>query len=101
MFLKCNRTGNLMFSTKEAERHAEDTGFQDFAQVAPEQQVFVVAAGRALKLFWDMPEFERFKQRTYRRSFRYARYDGGTIDEQAQRSGCAVAVGCDGRQQRR
>ena len=64
MFLKCNRTGNLMFSTKEAERHAEETGFQDFAQVAPEQQVFVVAAGRALKLFWDVPEFERFKQRT-------------------------------------
>ena len=64
MFLKCNRTGNLMFSTKEAERHAEETGFQDFAQVAPDAPVLVVADGRKLKLFWDMEEFTRFKQRT-------------------------------------
>jgi hypothetical protein len=64
MFLKCNRTGTLFFSTKEAERHAEDTGFQDFAQVATDAPVFVVADGRKLKLFWDMEEFTRFKQRT-------------------------------------
>jgi hypothetical protein len=64
MFLKCNRTGNLLFSTKEAERHAADTGFQDFAQVAPDAPVFVVADGRKLKLFWEMEEFTRFKQRT-------------------------------------
>ena len=64
MFLKCNRTGNLMFSTKEAERHAEETGFQDFAQVAPDAPVLVVADGRKLKLLWDMEEFTRFKQRT-------------------------------------
>jgi hypothetical protein len=64
MFLKCNRTGTLFFSTKEAEKHAEDTGFQDFAQVAADAPVFVAAAGRKLKLFWEMEEFTRFKQRT-------------------------------------
>jgi hypothetical protein len=39
MILKCNRTGNVLWSTKAAEKHADETGFQDFEQVAGHTQV--------------------------------------------------------------
>ena len=34
MVLRCERTGKLFFSQKEAELHGEETGLSDFAQVS-------------------------------------------------------------------
>ena len=34
MVLKCEKTGKLFFSHKEAELHGEETGLKDFAQVS-------------------------------------------------------------------
>ena len=43
MVLKCNKTGKLFFSHKEAETHGEETGLADFSQVSLEEQVWVCA----------------------------------------------------------
>lgn len=41
MVLRCERTGKLFFSQKEAELHGEETGLSDFAQVSLEEKVWV------------------------------------------------------------
>ena len=41
--LKCNKTGKLFFSHKEAEVHGEETGLADFSQVSPEERVWTCA----------------------------------------------------------
>ena len=43
MILKCEKTGKLFFSEAEAKQHADDTGFSAFAQVSPEEKVWVCA----------------------------------------------------------
>merc|ERR1719231_2091230 len=43
MVLKCNKTGKLFFSHKEAEVHGEETGLADFSQVSLEEKVWVCA----------------------------------------------------------
>jgi len=40
MVLKCNRTGKLFFSHKEAEVHGEETGLSDFSQVDLSENVW-------------------------------------------------------------
>ena len=41
MVLKCNRTGKVFFSHKEAETHGEETGLADFSQVDMSENVWV------------------------------------------------------------
>ena len=41
MVLRCEKTGKLFYSTKEAELHGEETGLSDFAQVSLEEKVWV------------------------------------------------------------
>ena len=37
MVLRCDQTGKLFFSHREAEVHGEETGFQAFSQVSLEE----------------------------------------------------------------
>ena len=41
MVLRCDQTGKLFFSHREAEVHGEETGFQAFSQVSLEEKVWV------------------------------------------------------------
>jgi len=41
MVLRCDKTGKLFFSHKEAEVHGEETGFQAFSQVSLDEKVWV------------------------------------------------------------
>lgn len=41
MVLKCEKTGKLFFSEAEAKLHSEETGLQAFAQVSPEEKVWI------------------------------------------------------------
>jgi len=40
MVLRCEKTGKLFFSSKEAELHSEETGLKDFSQVSPEEKIW-------------------------------------------------------------
>jgi len=40
MVIKCEKTGKLFFSEKDAKLHSEDTGYSDFAQVSLEEKVW-------------------------------------------------------------
>ena len=41
--LRCEKTGKLFFTTKEAELHGEETGFKDFSQVSLEEKIWICA----------------------------------------------------------
>ena len=41
MVIKCERTGKIFFSHKEAELHSEETGLAEFAQVSLTEKVWV------------------------------------------------------------
>ena len=41
MVLRCDQTGKLFFSHREAEVHGDETGFQAFSQVSLEEKVWV------------------------------------------------------------
>ena len=41
MVLRCDKTGKIFFSSKEAEVHSEETGYQAFSQVALEEKFWV------------------------------------------------------------
>jgi len=41
MILRCEKTGKLLFSEAEAKLHADETGLSAFAQVSPEEKVWV------------------------------------------------------------
>ena len=41
MVIKCERTGKIFFSHKEAELHSEETGLKEFAQVSSTEKVWV------------------------------------------------------------
>ena len=43
MILRCEKTGKLLYSEAEAKVHADETGYSDFAQVSPEEKVWVCA----------------------------------------------------------
>ncbi|CAD7929465.1 unnamed protein product [Amoebophrya sp. A25] len=68
MIVKCNKTGKLLFSTDEAQRHAEQIGSQDFTEVAADAKLLVDAETRR-RCFWSPDELQRFKQRTRQPDF--------------------------------
>ena len=41
--LRCEKTGKLFFSTKDAELHGEETGLKDFSQVSLEEKIWICA----------------------------------------------------------
>ena len=70
--IKCERTGKLFYSTKEAEVHAEETGYSDFAQVSLEEKVWIcVETGKVCFNSQQMdlhkrrvPEAQTFEEKT-------------------------------------
>ena len=50
MIVKCNKTGKILFDTKEAQKHAEEIGSQDFTEIA-EDSVLLVDAETKRRVF--------------------------------------------------
>jgi len=81
MILKCNKTGKILWSTKEAQRHAEEIGSQDFSEIDPKQIIWVDSdTGR--KAFFSEDELARFRERTRQPDFKV---DQCTVEEYGKR----------------
>ena len=68
MIVKCNKTGKILFSTEEAQKHAEQIGSQDFTEVAADQKLLVDAETKR-RCFWSEDEVRRFRERTRQPDF--------------------------------
>ncbi|CAD7941568.1 unnamed protein product [Amoebophrya sp. A120] len=68
MIVKCNKTGRLLFSTQEAQQHAEQIGSQDFTEVSADSKLLVDAETKR-RCFWSEDEVQRFRQRTRQPDF--------------------------------
>jgi len=73
MVLRCDKTGKIFFSSKEAEVHSEETGYQAFSQVALEEK-FWVCEETGKKCFTQtemdlhkrrVPEAKTFTEKTF------------------------------------
>ena len=72
MVIKCEKTGKLFFSEKEAKLHSEETGYSDFAQVSLEEKVWIcVETGKVCFNEQQMdlhkrrvPEAQNFEEKT-------------------------------------
>ena len=61
MVLRCERTGKLFFSSKDAEVHSDETGYKDFSQVSPEEPVWTCA--ETGKVCFNAEQMELHKRR--------------------------------------
>lgn len=61
MVLRCEKTGKLFYSQKDAETHGEETGFSDFAQVALTDKVWV--CGETGKVCYNEQQMDIHKKR--------------------------------------
>jgi hypothetical protein len=73
MVLRCDKTGKIFFSSKEAEVHSEETGYQAFSQVSLEEK-FWVCEETGKKCFTQtemdlhkrrVPEAKTFTEKTF------------------------------------
>jgi len=62
MILKCNKTGKILWSQQEASKHAEETNFQDFSEIAGDLKIWLDKETQR-KIFYTLEEVDKFKVR--------------------------------------